>query len=1604
MRNCKKFLSLSLAAAILFSTPVSYASELEAESLDVTIVNQQEAQEQTEEKTVEEQAEELLETILEETMQAEEVDELGEDTESGTTIQEEETSTINENGIEEENIAEENSKTNTEIQEIDGNEEQSDDEIEEGNENIDQIENVVAIEDNGENSVSDNSITENLNSENSVSENSISENTIVPEEKNRVKMKSVGKTGEVYSPMEYSWATKETPLINLAGDLDKLDGEKLGISEDKVQVTAYSKGLFSGVSEEINIAEDAALMVDGDKYNARSYNALTDASSKNSDHYYEKGTQVVPKSGEEGVWVRVDLGSQYPVEVINLKRGMYVDGEVNNTGHANGNDRGGRLQRYSETIILAGNNEDGSDAYVVHYDVPKSVSVDLPLGVTIPEAADRAENYYQETMGGAWFYMDQSSNGKDYTTIGTTKNAQYIWVYSDHPENGNGTVKDNFIMFTELAVYGYRSEERIQHYEKRRTIDNENPLFMAAAYGSDTHNLKSDDKVYLQGWNTISGRWDVIDEKVQPYSVLMMHLNNLGGQGMDHHAGQARVQDFYQNCLQQAYEADVSTALMLINASAVPNADGTAQGGANWNITRDVDYEWIDLMYRMYPNMEGIFNTENFWSGAFDQVAKATAKMLEIAHNHGGFFLWSEADHGGIFNGVFGNTEFKNAVKGEYGESMFFTTKTTNGGADALSTQSTLMGSWMAGYIGGWGMLSDTWAWGNSSPSYGDFGVTNHSSSISNSLWGTNGKPWETTLAVPETLLGMQILTTYLQGGTIYTFEFPEAVYGSMDQAAPAYAHVIEPLYKYIINNPGPSRKDMLDETKILYYGTPSSNVYSASVGPNTKMGLFSSGRYGGAPSVHTAWGNIEEVREQVNNVASKVGAQSPTVLNANDSNLTNTQYFNSIYPSEYLGVNEGDVEPAYAHNYDGKWFVYNNEINGEVEGDTAQKQGVVIPLEKEETARFKTILLPHTYMIINEKIEEGNISVTINNYRVDKGPILFDDIKRASDGQDGASNTYPFRWNGSSATGQGLSNAKRHLYKYSAYFNVVNANTKDDTAGNDLDYVVHKFTADKYVVDGIDFVNGADYVGEESNQERTKVGYSVVDGEIRVKQLSPNDHELRTTTFEIIGLAKKPRVEAIAYQQSDTDNIKQFDPTLGLTVDFEGNTATVTVTANGWVDLEISDLEYVKTNNPIEIEEKNLIDLAAGIGVDEISSTTEHKEGRITASHRPSIQSEAGARPLNKITNGDISAEDYTNPGDYSDESRGPVWVQIDLGSVQDVYSVDLYRYWQDGRQYANTVVMICPDDQFEEDDTLVLWNANGGNADRTPNVDDAWIGIGNGNKDAEGTHILPAGTDGLYKETQNGKTFEVDAENVKWLSGESEESLPANRGEESYRARYIRVYMNGHKGAGGNENHAGSHIVEVDVNGMVAKETENMAQSKKITSSHEPSTGNASMARPLSWIVDGNSTDLENYSDPGSNAGGEVWVEIDLEAICKVSDVELFRYWQGNRRYHNTVVMLSKNENFADEDTLVLWNANNTSAGKNGAVMEGVSEGKDTLYTETEKGKKFEVGAVSDQDFYEARYVRIYMNGHTRNDGSGNAVYNPNHIIEVKVNCIVE
>ena len=123
-----------------------------------------------------------------------------------------------------------------------------------------------------------------------------------------------------------------------------------------------------------------------------------------------------------------------------------------------------------------------------------------------------------------------------------------------------------------------------------------------------------------------------------------------------------------------------------------------------------MDYGWLDLMYRMYPNMQGVFNTENFWAG-IHPPCEGSAKMLEIADRFGGFFVWSDQDHGSTVTNIVSNANMKKALE-KHGDAFYLIYKNTSSNQpDDLKTSSFFQGSWLAGYTGGWGMLSDTWAW-----------------------------------------------------------------------------------------------------------------------------------------------------------------------------------------------------------------------------------------------------------------------------------------------------------------------------------------------------------------------------------------------------------------------------------------------------------------------------------------------------------------------------------------------------------------------------------------------------------------------------------------------------------------------------------------------------------------------------------------------------------------------------------------------------------------------------------------------------------------------------------------------------------------------------
>lgn len=1042
-------------------------------------------------------------------------------------------------------------------------------------------------------------------------------------------------------------AKKETPLTNLA--------------KGKTTVTANEGTTLNNVGK----------LTDGDKYGLI-YNSTTNKNGGTWETYNEVDNSTTASGNR--VWIQLDLGASYPIEVINLKRQVYSGTPTISNPNGQHARLSGTTISYESTAIVIGNDPNLSDGYVVYY----QGDFDLPRGVNKPTASAR----YTEPMGGQWFYMDYSNNGGlGATELGTTKTARYVRVYSKNPSGST-------VNFMELGVYGYKTQEKAEEAaerkdELRRTIDNENPLLISTAYSNDIYAIGQQEEPTLQGFATVSDKCRVIPEDLKENTVLMLHTNNLR-QFSPQHIGQANVQGFYEHGLQVCYENDTDAMLMTIGASAV-------EGGAHWYPIRDLDVGWVDLMYRMYPNLHGTINSENYWSNHFPAVSRASAKQLVMADRFGGYFIWADADSKNLLASVFSNNnnykDWTSAIK-SYGDHFFMTYKNTSAGSYDLRTTSYIQGNWLAGYSAGWGMLSDTWFWKNKG-----WGV----------LWGGGGQEWQKITGVPEALLGAQMLSTYLNGGVIYTFEFPEIVYGVEDKASPAYTHVVSRLFRYFKENPAPGRKEVLENTKVLLYGTVDNAIYSATVGSPGGLNLYQNGRYGVIPVV-LPMESKDEVIERLQNVAAGEGVTAlPAVMETDNAAVRGAaaaQYFQGLYEKEYEGT-------AFADKRNNTWYVYNSVPN------TNTEQNAILPIKSTVTkgARVGAALSPHTYFMLKEGENGTTLELSLNNYRINKDRYVF-------------ANSENRDWSGSSVPGVGL-NGKISVYNYMKYNNVVNA---DPSKGEN----------------------------------------------------SPDDNELRTTTFTISKLAKKPKVELIAGQEADTDNMPQYE---SVQVDYNQDTgmATIIVTSNGWVEYRISELEWIEYNG-------------------EILTADEVKETNLALQKEMSYSVNVSNDRRTHGTDGNTSKDNYADFGSNAQ------WMQVNLGALCQVDRVKMYRY-QD-RQYYNTVILLSPESDFPGDKTLVLWNANGTNGGKNSTAVTSWPGNINGS--TGGTHTLPTGNEQTYTETVNGKEFTVYESRVTWLDGQSRE-LPTK--ESGFMAQYVRVYMNG-----SNAN-VGNHVVDLQVYGKIGK-----------------------------------------------------------------------------------------------------------------------------------------------------------------------------------------
>lgn len=153
------------------------------------------------------------------------------------------------------------------------------------------------------------------------------------------------------------------------------------------------------------------------------------------------------------------------------------------------------------------------------------------------------------------------------------------------------------------------------------------------------------------------------------------------------------------------------------------------------------------------------------------------------------------------------------------------------------------------------------------------------------------------------------------------------------------------------------------------------------------------------------------------------------------------------------------------------------------------------------------------------------------------------------------------------------------------------------------------------------------------------------------------------------------------------------------------------------------------------------------------------------------------GDRPMTMAVDGIKNTNNYAEFG--ADGKRESSYMQVDLGAVCDVDSLSLYRYWNDGRTYQNTVVAVAEkEEDFKNGKATIVYNTDTGNVH----------GLNTGDSSEFNEE---------YAESEQGKSWKLD---------------------EGTKARYVRVYMHGRK----NNDTTTNHVVELEVYGTKPEEGE--------------------------------------------------------------------------------------------------------------------------------------------------------------------------------------
>ena len=486
----------------------------------------------------------------------------------------------------------------------------------------------------------------------------------------------------------------------------------------------------------------------------------------------------------------------------------------------------------------------------------------------------------------------------------------------------------------------------------RMLVDAEHPLLLVSLYANTKHPTWWDNSgipgVPMQGHNTMEGVWSLIPEDLKPYTAIQLHADDYLGHAWGGTGNKENLQKFYEYHVAIAQEKGINIYLTLMT------------GGVPINTFRNlIDMDWLNNLIDNNSCIKGVVFAENHHNGDTNAVAQLTAEYLELFSSKGIYLVLTDIDDANhrMEKWFENDTLFKAAQK--HHKYLVINSKSTSS-SGYNTVRSFALGTWLSGLADNWGALTDAWAW---------YEIRYHK--LFEPVMNTTYEDVRRVYTFPETLFAMNMLQSYVNGGTVFNAEHPFYCTGVYDEASWVLKESIIPTMRYMIANPAATREQVKDEIKAVYHTDsylPTSfaeGLYGTAQDNNL---LQTSGRYRTLPVLSSKLSDAE---------ASAFGRVLKSADLADKIKILNAQYpelsTGDAFVETLLGGGAGQT---------GRRLLIMNSLFNENKNQSA----TLTPTDATFATSMGFTLTPHTYLIAHETAD--SIKIDLNNFRTDKDEL----------------------------------------------------------------------------------------------------------------------------------------------------------------------------------------------------------------------------------------------------------------------------------------------------------------------------------------------------------------------------------------------------------------------------------------------------------------------------------------------------------------------------------------------------------------------------------------------------------------------------------------